>query len=189
MSGGWFRLLYCLGVEAAVLPGGEAAVGCGCASRARIAKLSKHLPIPPDQLAEASHPTPPHQLAPLQQVNYREGISRAAEVRYVHKKQSGGSGQFADVAIRFEPGEVRGTAYCGAVLAVVSSLLWVVGLLAAGMVSCQQCFRLGRRGPRVAQPGPTRRLMRHALLSADACCAPTLLPRSPPPALAARLWL
>lgn len=39
------------------------------------------------------------------QVNYREGISRAAEVRYVHKKQSGGSGQFADVAIRFEPGE------------------------------------------------------------------------------------
>ena len=26
-------------------------------------------------------------------------------MRYVHKKQSGGSGQFADVAIRFEPGE------------------------------------------------------------------------------------
>ncbi|KAI7838682.1 hypothetical protein COHA_007484 [Chlorella ohadii] len=39
------------------------------------------------------------------QVNYREGISRSAEVRYVHKKQSGGSGQFADVAVRFEPGE------------------------------------------------------------------------------------
>ncbi|PNH03241.1 Elongation factor G, chloroplastic [Tetrabaena socialis] len=39
------------------------------------------------------------------QVNYREGISRQNEVRYVHKKQSGGSGQFADVAIRFEPGE------------------------------------------------------------------------------------
>ncbi|KAG2435033.1 hypothetical protein HYH02_012030 [Chlamydomonas schloesseri] len=39
------------------------------------------------------------------QVNYREGISRGNEVRYVHKKQSGGSGQFADVAIRFEPGE------------------------------------------------------------------------------------
>ena len=39
------------------------------------------------------------------QVNYREGISRASDVRYVHKKQSGGSGQFADVAIKFEPGE------------------------------------------------------------------------------------
>ena len=39
------------------------------------------------------------------QVNYREGISRNSEVRYVHKKQSGGSGQFADVAIKFEPGE------------------------------------------------------------------------------------
>lgn len=39
------------------------------------------------------------------QVNYREGISRTAEVRYVHKKQSGGSGQFADIAVKFEPGE------------------------------------------------------------------------------------
>ena len=39
------------------------------------------------------------------QVNYREGISRSSDVRYVHKKQSGGSGQFADVAIKFEPGE------------------------------------------------------------------------------------
>jgi len=39
------------------------------------------------------------------QVNYRESISRSSDVRYVHKKQSGGSGQFADVAIRFEPGE------------------------------------------------------------------------------------
>lgn len=39
------------------------------------------------------------------QVNYRESISKSAEVRYVHKKQSGGSGQFADVAIKFEPNE------------------------------------------------------------------------------------
>ena len=39
------------------------------------------------------------------QVNYRESISKAADVRYVHKKQSGGSGQFADVAIRFEPSD------------------------------------------------------------------------------------
>eukprot|EP00873_Tetraselmis_striata_P026883 jgi/Tetstr1/447147/TSEL_034584.t1 len=39
------------------------------------------------------------------QVNYREAISKPADVRYVHKKQSGGSGQFGDVAIRFTPGE------------------------------------------------------------------------------------
>lgn len=38
-------------------------------------------------------------------MNYRESISKPADVRYVHKKQSGGSGQFADVAIRFEPSE------------------------------------------------------------------------------------
>lgn len=43
-------------------------------------------------------------LMPMQ-VNYRESISKPADVRYVHKKQSGGSGQFADVAIRFEPSE------------------------------------------------------------------------------------
>lgn len=38
-------------------------------------------------------------------MNYRESITRSADARYVHKKQSGGSGQFGDVAIRFEPGE------------------------------------------------------------------------------------
>lgn len=39
------------------------------------------------------------------QVNYRESISQEANIKYTHKKQSGGSGQFAEVAIRFEPGE------------------------------------------------------------------------------------
>lgn len=37
------------------------------------------------------------------QVNYRESISKVTEVKYVHKKQSGGSGQFADITVRFEP--------------------------------------------------------------------------------------
>ena len=37
------------------------------------------------------------------QVAYRSTITRAAEVRYVHKKQSGGPGQFADVLLRFAP--------------------------------------------------------------------------------------
>uniref|UniRef100_A0A453CIZ3 Tr-type G domain-containing protein n=2 Tax=Triticinae TaxID=1648030 RepID=A0A453CIZ3_AEGTS len=39
------------------------------------------------------------------QVNYRESISKIAEIQYVHKKQSGGSGQFADIIVRFEPME------------------------------------------------------------------------------------
>ncbi len=37
------------------------------------------------------------------QVAYRETITRASEVDYTHKKQTGGSGQFARVKIRFEP--------------------------------------------------------------------------------------
>ncbi|MCI4644012.1 MAG: elongation factor G, partial [Hyphomonadaceae bacterium] len=37
------------------------------------------------------------------QVAYREAIGRAAEIVYTHKKQSGGSGQFAEVKIMFEP--------------------------------------------------------------------------------------
>jgi elongation factor G len=37
------------------------------------------------------------------QVAYRETITREAEIDYTHKKQSGGSGQFARVKIIFEP--------------------------------------------------------------------------------------
>ena len=37
------------------------------------------------------------------QVAYRETISQTYEIDYTHKKQSGGSGQFARVKIRFEP--------------------------------------------------------------------------------------
>jgi len=37
------------------------------------------------------------------QVAYRETISRAANVDYVHKKQTGGSGQYARIKVRFEP--------------------------------------------------------------------------------------
>merc|ERR1719221_1719778 len=39
------------------------------------------------------------------QVSYREAITAPAEVDYTHKKQSGGSGQFARVKINFEPKE------------------------------------------------------------------------------------
>ncbi|HEV8690495.1 MAG TPA: elongation factor G, partial [Ideonella sp.] len=37
------------------------------------------------------------------QVAYRETISRPAEVRYLHRKQSGGPGQFAELTLRLAP--------------------------------------------------------------------------------------
>ena len=39
------------------------------------------------------------------QVAYRETITRKAEIDYVHKKQTGGSGQYARIKVRFEPME------------------------------------------------------------------------------------
>src|SRR5271157_4980185 len=39
------------------------------------------------------------------QVAYREKLTRRTEIDYTHKKQSGGSGQFAKVKIVFEPNE------------------------------------------------------------------------------------
>jgi len=39
------------------------------------------------------------------QVAYRETLGRKAEIDYTHKKQSGGSGQFARIKLVFEPGE------------------------------------------------------------------------------------
>ena len=37
------------------------------------------------------------------QVAYRETITKIAEITYTHKKQTGGSGQYAKISLRFEP--------------------------------------------------------------------------------------
>merc|ERR1719389_1221614 len=42
------------------------------------------------------------------QVAYREAISKPCSVEYTHKKQSGGSGQFAKVIVKFDPLDEEG---------------------------------------------------------------------------------
>lgn len=42
------------------------------------------------------------------QVAYREAITTSGEVEYTHKKQSGGSGQYAKIKLQFSPQEVEG---------------------------------------------------------------------------------
>jgi elongation factor G len=41
------------------------------------------------------------------QVAYREAITASAEVEYTHKKQSGGSGQFAKIKLEFSPSDAE----------------------------------------------------------------------------------
>jgi elongation factor G len=42
------------------------------------------------------------------QVAYRESLARATDIDYTHKKQTGGTGQFARVKLKLEPNEIGG---------------------------------------------------------------------------------
>ncbi len=63
---------------------------------------------------------PPHNIdvtvgAP--QVAYRETLARAVDIDYTHKKQTGGTGQFARVKLKLEPNEVgKGNEFIAAVV-------------------------------------------------------------------------
>ncbi|HRD78420.1 MAG TPA: elongation factor G [Hyphomicrobiaceae bacterium] len=63
-----------------------------------------HLDIKVDIMRRAPHNVEVNVGAP--QVAYRETLARSTDIDYTHKKQSGGSGQFARVKFRIEPNEV-----------------------------------------------------------------------------------
>ena len=62
-----------------------------------------HLDIKVDIMRRPPHNVEVNVGAP--QVAYRETLGRATEVDYTHKKQTGGTGQFARVKMRLEPNE------------------------------------------------------------------------------------
>ena len=62
-----------------------------------------HLDIKVDIMKRAPHNIEVNVGAP--QVAYREALARATEIDYTHKKQTGGTGQFARVKLKLEPNE------------------------------------------------------------------------------------
>ena len=63
-----------------------------------------HLDIKVDIMRREPHNVEVNVGAP--QVAYRETLARATEIDYTHKKQTGGTGQFARVKFRIEPNEI-----------------------------------------------------------------------------------
>jgi elongation factor G len=63
-----------------------------------------HLDIKVDIMRREPHNVSVNVGAP--QVAYRESLSRSTEIDYTHKKQTGGTGQFARVKLRLEPNEI-----------------------------------------------------------------------------------
>ena len=72
------------------------------------------------------------------QVSYRETISRRAEIDYTHKKQTGGTGQFARVTLVFEPGETgSGFVFESAIVGGAAPKDYILGV-AKGLTSAKE---------------------------------------------------
>src|SRR5690606_37679654 len=63
------------------------------------------------------------------QVAYRETLARATEIDYTHKKQTGGTGQFARVKLRLEPNEAgKGNVFASEIVGGVVPKEYIPGV-------------------------------------------------------------